>query len=369
MRNLRGTRETPASGGGQGGALSARGWDVLQTIIRAYLEGGEPVGSQAVARVSREALSSATIRNVMADLEVLALLSQPHASSGRIPTDKAYRLYVDGLLQARRMRVGAAELDRIARALAGTHGEFPAVMEEASRLLSTLSGNVGVVLAPDLTRVVFEKIDFVHLEGRRVLAVIVDPAGVVTHRLVETSDDIPQTALDGMARFLADEFSGLTLPEARARLMALMAEEKARYDALLARALDLAGRVFEGHGQETPGVFLEGTPNLVGQPDFASVETMRELFRAFEEKSRLVEILSRCLASGSMTVAIGSENEDPRLSRCAVLAAPYGVPGRVLGAVGIIGPVRMEYGRAIPLVESLSRALGEAIAQPGGDVP
>src|SRR5262249_55610507 len=156
--------------------------------------------------------------------------------------------------------------------------------------------------------------------------VIVDPAGVVTHRLVETTEDIPQSSLDGMARFLAEQFSGRTLPEARARLVGLMAEEKARYDEMLARAPELARRVLEGHGPEAPGVFLEGTPNLLAQPGFASAETMRELFRAFEEKSRLVEILSRCLHSGGMTVHIGAENEDPGLRRCAVLAAPYGLP-------------------------------------------
>jgi heat-inducible transcriptional repressor len=301
----------------------------------------------------------------MSDLEEMALLSQPHTSAGRVPTDAAFRLYVDVLLSARRVRVGGAEEERIARALAGTHGEIPAVMEEASRLLSALSGNVGIVLAPDLTRAVFETMDFVRLDGRRVLAVIVDPAGMVTHRLVETIEDISQTALDGMARFLTEQFAGLTLLEARARIVSLMAEEKARYDQVLGSALALAERVFEGHGPEAPGVFLEGTPNLVGQPGFASAEAMRDLFRAFEEKSRLVEILNGCLRSGGMTVRIGSENDDPRLRRCAVLAAPYGLPGRVLGAVGIIGPVRMEYDRAIPLVESLSRALGQTIAQQG----
>jgi len=344
--------------------LSRRGWEILQAVIQCHLEEGLPVGSHSLARVSSEHLSSATIRSVMAELEEMGLLSQPHASAGRVPTDGAYRLHVDSLLSSPKRRLPPNAEEGINRALAGTHGAIPSVMEEASRLLSAFSGNVGVVLAPDISRVVFEKIDFVRLEGRRLLAVIVDPAGVVTHRLIEAREEIAQAELDRMAGLLADEFSGLTLPEARARLIGLMAEDKTRYDQLLAQALSIGEKVLEGLPVAEPsGVFLDGASNILGQPDFASTLQMRELFQAFEEKGRLVEILSRCLEQEGVMVRIGSENEDPRLRHCAVLAAPYGVPGRVLGTVAIIGPTRMQYAKAIPLLETLSRALGLIIGQ------
>lgn len=356
--------------GSSGELLTPRSWEVLSAVIDHHLAGGEPVGSRSVARSSTEQLCAATIRNVMVELEEMGLLEQPHSSAGRVPTDKAYRLYVNSMLRSPGRRPAPeAQRARIARGLAGTHGEIPAVMEEASRLLSHLSRQVGVVVAPDLSRVVFERIDFVRLEGSRILAVIVDPAGVVTHRQVDVAEEIPQGSLDRMARMLTGEFSGLTIPAARGRLIALMAEEKARYDDLMAHALSIAERLLDSHAAGDATVYLDGASNIVGRHDFSTTGEMRELFQAFEEKSRLVEILSRCMQSGGLTVRIGSENEDPRLRHCAVVAAPYGVPGRVLGTVGIIGPTRMEYARAIPLIQTLSRELGCVISQQQDGLP
>jgi heat-inducible transcriptional repressor len=343
------------------GSLDAREREILKSVIQVHIVTGEPIGSRTLSKETRLDLSAATIRNIMADLEERGLLSQPHTSAGRVPTDSAYRLYVDQLMGP--VRMSAVEAQAIDEALLRTRGELPELLGEASRQLSRFSHHVGVALAPEFRTVVVEHIEFVRLEGSRVVAILVDRSGVVHNRILEVDEPLDQGELDRIGRFLSEQFSGSTLPGMREALLRRMAEETATCDRLLARTLSLGSRAVE---PETPatGVFIEGASNLLAAPDFADVERLRALFRTLEEKGRLVELLGQLLHGPGVQIVIGKENPAD-LADCSIVLSTYGAKDRVLGRVGIVGPTRMEYARAVALVDYLARVLTRVLSGPG----
>jgi heat-inducible transcriptional repressor len=335
--------------------LDARGAEVLRLVIRAYIHSGEPVGSVRLSHEPGLGLSPATIRTIMADLETRGFLAQPHPSAGRVPTDSAYRFYVDHAV--RRRPVGAAEAQKIDAALARRRGELVELLEEASRQLSQFSQHVGVVLAPGVRRIVVERVEFVRLEAARILAIVVGRGGVVQHRILRTDTDIGQLELDRMGRFLSERFGGWTLTAMRDELVRRLAEERAACDRMVARSFEFGCRSVE-FGEELEGtLFVEGASNLLGRPEFSDPEQVRSLLRTLEEKHRLVELLSRLLEARGPKVVIGEEDPLTALADCSVIASTYGSEDRVLGTVGIVGPRRMEYSRAIALVDYLASVL------------
>lgn len=334
--------------------LGTREREILKSVIQAHILSGEPVGSRTLSKGSGLDLSPATIRNIMADLDERGLLAQPHPSAGRVPTDVAYRLYVDHLME--RGRVGHAQAQAIDDALDRNRAEIRELLGEASRQLSRFSRHVGVVLAPELRRIVVERLEFVRLDRHRVVAILVDRTGVVHNRILDADDPVDQDELDRAARFLSDQYGGWTLPAMREAILQRMTEETAACDRLLAAGLDL-GRKAAEMPAATSAIFVEGASNLLRSADFGSLRRMRALFRTLEEKSRLVELLSRILEGEGVQVVIGSENPLPDLADCSVVASTYGVGGQVVGTVGIVGPTRMEYAKAIALVEHLANVL------------
>lgn len=345
--------------------LDRRSREILETVIISYIESGEPVGSRTVARLNREGLSPASIRNVMADLEEKDLLRQPHASAGRVPTDLAYRVYVDSIGKAPRLSLSEERL--IASTLERTPGEISDLFGNVSRVLSSYSRHLGVVVSPHIARVRLRDIEFVRVAPHRVLAVIVAASGLIHNKMIEISDDYDQESLDKFGRYLTDEFRGHTLPEIRDRILELMTQEKAAYDRMLRDALSLGRVSLEVEADEKTGgaVFVDGTANLLSDPEFASVERLKALFRTFEEKHELLRVLNSCLESesGRVQVIIGSENPSPDMADCSLIASGYGAGGRTLGALGIIGPTRMEYARAIALVDSVARLFTHALTR------
>ncbi len=341
--------------------LDPRSRQVLQSIIEHYISSGEPVGSRTVAKSHPEGVSAATIRNIMADLEEMGLLMQPHTSAGRVPTELAYRNYVDGLAACNDL--ASPDRRRVQDVFRDLHGDMDQVLEQVSRCLSLLSHQVGVVLRPRVERTQLKHIEFVALEGRRVLSILVSRSGAVSHRMFLLDEDVRQEDLDGVGRYLTEEFSGCTLVEIRVRLLEMMAEEKALYDKLLARVIKVGKQTFQEDAAEPDGVLMGGAFHLVGQPEFSDSERMRELFGAFEEKGRLVKILNRCLDEDGVTVIIGSEHADPAMKDTSLVASPYRYRDRVLGTLGIIGPTRMEYARNMAMVEHIARMVSETITE------
>lgn len=340
-------------------SLDPRRQEVLRLVVRFHVQSGEPVGSRIVARNHPEHLSPASIRNLMADLEEEGYLHQPHTSAGRVPTDKGYRYFVDRLQRA--TAVKRREARRIEGALDTAGGEVRRLLEEASQVLARLSSSVGVVMAPDLAQTVFEHIEFVRIGARQVVAIFVARSGVVNHRVIQLEQDHAQEQLDRLAALVVRRFTGRTLPEVRRELLEAMAREKEGMDRFMAEALSLTLRYLDQAAGDSR-VYLGGTATLPSQPEFSDPQRLRELLAAFEEKSRLVGILNRCLESGGLRVQIGSENPEPEMSTCSVVASPYGAKDRPMGAVGIIGPTRMEYARAVALVEYVARSMSRALA-------
>lgn len=343
--------------------LDAREREILKSIIQAHVLTGEPVGSRTLSRGEGLDLSPATIRNIMSDLEERGLLVQPHASAGRLPTDLAYRFYVDRLMDP--ARVSAQHVQAIDRALALRRGEIPELLAETCRQLSRVSHHVGVVLAPELRRIVVEHIEFVRLEGPRLVAILVDRAGVVHNRILETEEPFEQAELDRIGRQLSAEFAGMTLVDIREAIERRMGEERQAYDRLLSRGLELGKRAVEEAAPESPSVFVDGASNLIGAPEFADLEKARELLRTLEAKGRLLGLLGHVLDGDGVQVVIGRENRAAGLQDLSVVSSTYRSGDRVLGTVGIVGPTRMEYARAIALVDHLARLLSRLMSSPG----
>jgi len=352
----------PAPVGPSDPELDARETEILKSVIRAHILTGEPVGSRAVSRDIALDLSPATIRNIMADLEERGLLTQPHTSAGRVPTERAYRLYVDRLMKP--TRVEDSQARAIDEALVRSRGEIQELLAEACRQLSRFSRHVGVVLAPEFRRIVVERIEFVRLDPRRAVAILVDRTGVVHNRILDLEEPIEQEELDRIGRDLSGQFGGRTLPEMRREILKGMQAASAAYDRLLARTLDLGSRAIDG-AEAGAEVYVEGASNLVGSPDFADLAKMKALLRTLEEKSRLVEILSRVLEGEGVQVVIGREKPGLELPDLSLVASTYRSGERVMGTVGVVGPTRMEYAQAIALVDHLARVLTRLLSSSG----
>jgi heat-inducible transcriptional repressor len=348
--------------GPSGADLDPREAEILKSVIRAHVLTGEPIGSRSLQKGSGLDLSPATIRNVMADLEERGLLAQPHASAGRVPTDLAYRIFVDHLMGTPRMSANhAATIDE---ALQLRRGEIPELLSEAARLLSRVSQNVGVVLVPEMRRVVVEHLEFVRLDGGRVVAIVVDRAGVVHNRILEVAEPFEQVELDRMGRELSQRFSGRTVPAIREAIARELGEERAAFDTIRARLLELSHEAVALADAPTD-VLVEGASNLLGAPEFADLERTKDLLRTLEQKGRLVGLLERVIEGGGVHVVIGRENPVSELTDLSVVATTYSAGDRVLGTVGIFGPTRMEYARTIALVDYLAHVLTRFLTNPG----
>jgi len=341
---------------------------VLSAIIKEHLRTGEPVGSRAVAQgfAGAAGWSSATIRNVMGELEEAGLVEQPHTSAGRIPTDKGYRFYVDNLVGNTRLsRADRSAIDNTLGITSGVeamgHTSPGRLMEKVSHLLSQLSENVGIVISPPMADNRLQHIEFLHLDDERILVVLVFSSNVIQNKIIRIDERLSQDELERTARYLNVEFSGKSLLTIRAEILTLMREEKALYDRLLHNAVMLCERSLEGEETATGDVYVDGASNILSKPDFTSVERMRELFRTFEAKSRLVKILNECIAResvfGDVHVIIGREHSAPSMQNCTLITAPYhiGASGDVAGTLSVVGPMRIEYARTMAVVNYIAR--------------
>jgi heat-inducible transcriptional repressor len=337
--------------------LDERRKDVLRSLIQLHVETGEPVGSESLSRLLNRSLSPATLRNIMADLEALGYLDHPHTSAGRLPTDEGYRLYVDSLMGRRPLPAGdTAAIQNALRA----EGSLDQVLESASHILSRLSRNVGFVLAPDIAKTSFRHIDLVPLGPPRVLVVMVSATGIVTNKVIEVEERLGPDQLQACANYLNTEFAGMNLAAIRTRLLALMREEKALYDSLLQNVIALGERVFAIEGEEA-SVYLDGTSNIITQPEFEDLDRMRSLFKTFEEKSRLVRILNACIAGDGIRILIGHENPDPDLKDVALVAAGCRVEEEAGWGLGVLGSTRMEYAHVVSLVDQVAREVSNVL--------
>ncbi|BDV41112.1 heat-inducible transcription repressor HrcA [Geotalea uraniireducens] len=338
--------------------LSERNKKILEAIIEDYIVTAEPVGSRAVTRRHGLALSPASVRNVMADLEEMGFLASPHTSAGRVPTDKAYRFYVDSLLTVRRIDKPERELIRKQYNAAGR--DIGAILHETSRMLSSVSRYTGIVLAPRFSSTIFRHIEFVKLSGRRILTVLVAQNGSVQNRLIESEEEFATEDLVRMSNYLNELLEGLPVAQVRTRILEEMKGEKALYDSLIARALVLSEQTLEEEGAQ---IFIEGQTNIFEQPEFADVGRMKTIFRAFEEKGHLVDLLDRCINAQGVQIFIGAETHLNRMEGLSVVTSTYLTGKNTLGVLGVIGPTRMGYAKVIPIVDYTAKLVSRLLEE------
>lgn len=351
----------------------ARGQIVLSAIINEHLITGEPVGSKVIAEkfANASGLSSATIRNVMSELEELGLLEQPHTSAGRTPTDKGYRFYVDNLLGV--LSISNEDLRMINRELGVTEKEWQEapdrIMERTSQLLSALSQNVGIVVSPSLAKDRMQHIEFVNLSDKRILVILVSAPNIVHNKIIRLKDSFTNEELNRTARYLNTEFSGKSLAEIRTEILRLMHEETALFDKLLQTAMIICSQSIEADEDAMGEVYVDGTSNILNKRDFADLERLRELLKTIEEKSRFVQILTECIEQdhtlkGNVQVIIGTENPTASLQNCTLITAPYRFgENETLGTLSVLGPTRIEYARMISIVSYVAKILEKTITK------
>lgn len=336
--------------------LSSRSRKILEAIVEDYIATAEPVGSSAVARRHALTLSSSTVRNVMANLEELGLLTSPHTSAGRIPTEKAYRFYVDSLVELR--KISREEKKHILQRCRQSGSGLTEILRETSRTLSSLSNYMGIVVAPSFTSNVFRHIEFIHLGARRVLAILVSRNGAVQNRLVETDEELTPDDLVKMSNYLNELMRGLTIQEARAKILKEMKREKVQYDHLLSQALRISKQAVTMEHDE---IFVEGQARIMDQPEFSDVKRMRDIFRAFEEKGRLLQLLSRCMNAEGVHIYIGSEAPVGQTAGVSLITSRFITGSNTVGMLGVIGPTRMGYSSVIPIVDYTARLISRLL--------
>lgn len=342
--------------------LTDRQRRILARLVSDYIEQGEPVSSAWLAEHSGLGLSSATVRNILARLEEQGLVRQPHTSAGRVPTDAGYRLYVDWLLHSRRRLKSADDIEHRLRR-AGAVGDL---LENVSHELARASHQIAFAMTPANATVRLRHINFVCLDTHRVLIIVVATGNQITHKVVETQEPCDAAVLEQAAQYINTEFAGLTLLEAREAIVARMREERMLYDALLTRALQLAqSGLDEVAPEETlhvQGVSFLFDGALGGSVDREQVtlETLRALFKLLEEKHRLVELLTSYIEADGLTVVIGSEHTSPDMHPFSLVASTFH-DGPRTGTVGVIGPTRMRYQRAITVVDGVSQAMARVL--------
>ena len=329
--------------------LSERQRGVLYTVVEEYIQTAQPVASRFAAEHSGLSLSPASVRALMAELTELQLLRQPHVSAGRVPTERAYRVYVDALLEATLPDSFSAE----AQALGDDDSSVSVVIQRAADLLARTTGQVGFYLGRPGNQIVVEQIRFTRVSSDRVMALLVSGRQVVQTRVFGESDCDART-LERVGAKLSSIIGGLTLGAARARLASLIELERALSDQLQRKVYVLGWQSLASSGEAE--LYLSDRRRLLEQPEFADLERLRELLAALEEKERMMRLLDKVMGA-EMRVAIGAELDDPGVRDCALVGAPLGALG--VGGLGVIGPLRMRYDRVIPAVRYVSRRVAD----------
>lgn len=331
---------------------------LLAALVREYIASGEPVASSLLVRAAGLGVSSATVRNILAQLEDEGYVQQPHTSAGRIPTDRGYRFYVDLLLESKRHHRAASVVEaRLRRDAVPPLAD--AVLSQASHVVSRASGHVGFALGQAHGSAVFERIEFIPLGASRVLVVIVARGGHVVQKVIDTGEALSGDDLRHAANYLNSEFSGLSLGGAREAVLERMDEERLLYDALMARALQLASSSFADLPVDHE-LHVDGAATLLGEEQGLTLGTLHTLLAMIEEKQRLVGLLNEYIDGAGLTVVIGAEHLEPSLRPFSLVACTF-QDGAGAGTIGLIGPTRMRYSRAIAVVDGAAQAVSRVL--------
>jgi len=338
-------------------SLSRRAQKILHAVVTEYLHGEAAVGSRTVTRRHDLKLSPATVRNVMADLEEMGLLEQRHSSAGRVPTATGLRFFIDSLLKVRGL--SAAEKDEIRQRVSAPSSDE--VVHRASRLLSDLTQHAAIIIAPDPDAQRLGQVEFVPLRDGKLLAILVTADGQIENRII--LDDVDPRRLERIHNYLNEMLSGMTLDEIRDRVIRELADDKNRYDEAISEALRLGHAVFVERKDRPADVVVSGSANLIDES--LAQDRARELLRALEDKETLVRLLDRTRTADGIQVFLGAETALTALHSSSVIAMSYGPEDQPIGALAVIGPMRMNYGKVMSVVDVTADTVTQLLAELG----
>ena len=337
--------------------LSERAQNLLKILVERYIADGQPVGSRALSRFSSLELSPATIRNVMADLEEMGFVASPHTSSGRVPTPKGYRFFVDTLLTVRPME----ELERQQLAEQLMPDDPHRVVAAASQVLSDLTHFAGIVVAPRRRGAVLRHIEFFGLTEKRVLLIIVASDGEVQNRVLVTDRNYSPSQLTEAANYINQHYAGREFDQLRNTVRGELLDLHRDISGLMQAAIAMGSEALR---PTTDGVVISGGRNLLQVDELSNdMQRLRRLFDMFESKTQLLELLEQSERADGVKIFIGGESTLVPLDECSIVTAPYEIDGQVVGTVGVIGPTRMAYERVIPIVDVTAKLVSSALSQ------
>ena len=340
--------------------LSDRAQQLLRILVEQYIRDGQPVGSRTLSRESGMSLSSATIRNVMADLEELGFVSSPHTSAGRMPTNKGYRFFVDILLKIRPLESEAVQV--IQQGLVSRSEDPKAIIAQASRMLSSITQLAGVVTLPRQAHTALSQIEFLSLSDNRVLAVLVTNGREIQNRVVQLDRQYSGEELRRAANYLNQQFAGRDINEVRTQLVTELQRTHEHLNQGMLDAVRLAQQaVAPTESSDRMEYVIAGETNLMGFAELSNVEKLRRLFDAFNQQRDILHLLDQSLRADGVQIFIGQESGYTMLDDCSVVTAPYMLDKEAVGVLAVIGPTRMAYERVIPIVDLTAKLLGSAL--------
>lgn len=338
--------------------LSDRNKTILKEVIRSFIAEAEPVASVKISKQKNIDLSPATVRSAMSELETLGFLMHPHTSAGRIPTVKGYRFFLGCIKGERSLtRREQAEIESMFSEKMG----LDQALHGTSKLLSSLSRQMSIVMTPTFSKIVFRHIKFMRIGKSRLLALMVSRTGMVINKVFEIEEPVSERELEKINNYLNGLLEGLNIAEVKARIFKEMSQDKTLYDLMLSKALKLGAEFMKDQPEED--VYIEGRANILDQPEFCDIESMKRLFRAFEKKSLLLRFLDECIKSKSLNVFIDDESGVKEMSGLSLVVSPYGRENCPLGCIAVLGPTRMDYSRVIPIVEYTALKLNSIIRE------
>jgi heat-inducible transcriptional repressor len=338
---------------------------VLLLVVESFVRHGHPVSSGSISQTRRLSASPATLRNIMAKLEGLGYLSQPHTSAGRVPTDRGLRYYVSELLTEKSLPADGVPM--IQDDFPSRTADFASLLTQACRILADSSDNLGFVISPHIFRLPFEHLRFVKISDRRILIILVTPFHMVLTETLESTVPLTQSELDRASQYVSQNFRGKTIFAVRDTLLRELPKYRLKYEDTLNKLLGLL-KTSINRGEGENRIFLEGTSRLLGKAELFDMEKLGSLFRNFEEKAALVRLLSDFISLERVKVLIGSEINFPNVQDCSLVLSHYGYSNQVLGSLGIIGPKRIPYEKIIPLVDRMAKRVSLAITILGREV-
>ena len=339
-------------------AMNDRSMRILKVLVEEYIRHGQPIGSGTLSRTSGLKLSSATVRNIVADLESMGFVRSPHTSAGRVPTALGYRLFVDTLLQ--QQPPVDEDIHRMRMQLDPDRGAGDLV-ESASDVLSGITQLASVVTLPRGSQSALRQIEFLPLSGHRVLAILVMNQRDVQNRIIQLDRDYTKSELEQIANYLNTHFAGRDLRTIRGALLRELEAMRADMDRLMRSAIELGGKALVDDDDDEGNYVLAGQGNLLEYEELADLDRLRALFSAFAERRKILHLLDKSASAEDVQIFIGHESGYDIFDYLSVVTAPYTVNGEVIGVLGVIGPTRMPYDRVIPVVDITARMLGAAL--------